>query len=326
MSDHDNIDYSSDDSVSSNTPIEENSLQQELKLISDTVARLENFKPETTAKHGRPKTAKNADLQIVIKTIGKICKLNERILDELLELKKENNELKSITTENKSYRDAILKQLPISTTTSNSTSTTPTAPTTTANSSNKTPDDINNNTNLCNRIDIIEQEALRNYLKLEGTVCDQIISAVNEPSPDLPTNENTTREPKPNLKTTIVNTLNKIRPNFIQPENIDSVVIAGKLKKHLKIKTTSSSKKIDIIKLFKQEKPTNIYAQEYLTKNRSELLYKLRTLKKSNPSKISSVYSYNGSICARLPSDTNKIHYINNSTSYDNFLTNINDA
>lgn len=271
-------------------------------------------------KQGRPKTATNADLQIVVRTIGKICKLNERILEELLDLKKENEELKSTSNENKSYRNALLSQPTTSNTISNSQ---PATLTILSSSSSKSYTDSNDNTNLSNRIDAIEQEALRDYLKLEGPACDQIIPTSPLSSTDQPTIQDRGGIDKLNLRDRTITILNDIQPNFILPEDIESVVIAGKQKKHLKIKTTSSSKKIDIIKLFKQKKPTDIYAQEYLTKHRAELLYKLRTLKKSHPSKISSIYSFNGNICARLVSASNKIHYINNKASYDNFKTSI---
>jgi len=146
-------------------------------------------------------------------------------------------------------------------------------------------------------------------MKLEGPVCDKFISEVQSP----------------NFKEEISKIINNIQPHSIRPEDIVSATIAGKVKKHIKIKTSSATKKTEIIKLFKKNKPIDIYAQEYLTKHRAELLFKLRGLRKSNPTKITSVYTYNGNICTRLSIDIDKIHNVNSSASFNTILKVVND-
>jgi hypothetical protein len=60
--------------------------------------------------------------------------------------------------------------------------------------------------------------------------------------------------------------VNKLQANAINEEEIVSIGIVGKEKKHLKVKTTSTAEKIKVITLIK--KPENFSVSEYLTKPR----------------------------------------------------------
>ena len=71
--------------------------------------------------------------------------------------------------------------------------------------------------------------------------------------------------------------------------------------------------------------PTNIYINEYLTRKRSALLYKLRVIKKDNPA-IGSAYTRNGSIYYKLHSDKNKQYIVNEESDLALIKSENNDA
>ena len=72
-------------------------------------------------------------------------------------------------------------------------------------------------------------------------------------------------------------------------------------------------------------RPTIVYINAYLTKKRSALLYKLRVIKKDNPT-IGSVYTRNGSIYCKLHSDKNKQYIVNEESDLDLIKSANNDA
>ena len=57
--------------------------------------------------------------------------------------------------------------------------------------------------------------------------------------------------------------------------------------------------KKNILSDIRHKKPNGIFACEFLTKNRSDLLYRLRVLKRRYPSKIGAAFSRDGSIFYR---------------------------
>lgn len=288
--------YDSDSSTNSSRPdIAHNgsSLRSELKTITDTVALLENFKPEKTkGKAGRPKAAKASDISKIVSTLQSLCKLSEKILQELEQVqesleKKGTKEVKLYSQVTTAREDAVADAVP---------------PTTLI---------PNNLTLLDTKIDQIEQDGLTETIKLDGEVCEKIITDCRD--------NNSGDHSK--LKELIAIEFNKIEPNLITVDTVVDANIIGREKKHIKIKVKSTSTKIHILKTFKQNRPTSFYANDYLTKIRAGIFHKLRALKKTNQ-KIKSTYTYNGNICCRLE-ENNKIIYLNTQESFDSFVVGI---
>ena len=86
----------------------------------------------------------------------------------------------------------------------------------------------------------------------------------------------------------------------------------------LSAKLRSTDEKMDILKTFKKDKPNNLYVCEYLTKNRNEILFKLRKMKSCNVEVIKSVYIFGGNVCVKLV-NSNKFHIVNNMKALKNF-------
>jgi len=125
------------------------------------------------------------------------------------------------------------------------------------------------------------------------------------------------------LKSSLVQAINDVQEDSITEENIKSVTIVGKERKHLKVELSKG--KISLIKSIKSAKPANLFVNDYLTKSRSHLLYRLRSLRREHASKFDSVYVYSGSVCCRLVNDRSKIIYINNSATLDQLAASINE-
>ena len=81
-------------------------------------------------------------------------------------------------------------------------------------------------------------------------------------------------------------------------------------RKHLKVVFESENMKSAVLQGARSSKPANFYVNEYLTQKRSNLLYKLRIMRKQNESSISSVYSRNGTVYYKLSSDLTKQHIV----------------
>lgn len=285
--------HGSDSSVDSVDITAPESLQSELKLITDTVNRLKNFKPETTAlsdarkARGRPKKSSPDE---VLEVLDRICKLNIKIVSKLDLIEEENRALKEKITGTTTREASIV-------------SATDTPPATVIGK-----DKIDS---LDSRLDQIEQNSLSDVLKIDGESCGDIIESFSSSE---------TKE-YPALKLKVVELINGVEVGTIVPHEIVNVSIVGNLRKHLKVKLSSSSTRIKILKLFKNKKPDNLYTSDYLTRPRAKLLHDVRNLKKSHPDKISSAYVFNGNVCCKLVAN-NKIHYINNTASFQNFSEN----
>ena len=100
-------------------------------------------------------------------------------------------------------------------------------------------------------------------------------------------------------------------------ESVVSVKAIGREKKHLKVTLSENKCKYNLLKKFKTEKPKNIFISEYLTTTRAFLLFKLKQLKKLN-SKLKSIYTYNGNICAKIEGN-DKFYYINSIANFNHF-------
>lgn len=284
-------DYDSDSSAQSSSSLSTEALRRELKSIADASSFLHSFKPESTskAKVGRP-SKKPKELQDFGKTLSQLFNFNHKILDLLERVQQDNLQLKgevhssyaSITATNSKQVDSQL----------------------TASSNSNSP----RLDSLDSRIDLIEQKALSNHIKLEGDLCQPFISDYIASSPknvDL-------------LKCNISSEINKVKPDLLQAGEIESVHVIGNDKKHLKIRLTNTTSRISILKAFKTQKPSNIFISEYLTKTRANLYYKLRATKRLNP-KIKAAYIFGGSICCKTTED-DKVHQLNTVDSLDKFI------
>ena len=70
--------------------------------------------------------------------------------------------------------------------------------------------------------------------------------------------------------------------------------------KSIKVDCANSSSKLHILKQARLKKPIGIYASEFLTKSKLQIIRNLRNLRKLHPSKIKSVYTREGNIFYRL--------------------------
>ena len=173
------------------------------------------------------------------------------------------------------------------------------------------------------RLEQIEQDSLVDCIKLDGEVCKAIIekSKKEREGGKTTTKGSTKKTENENASADLKSEVSKIIQKHVENiscEVISSVSVRGNKNKHLKVKVTSKEDKIEILKTFKRKKPANIYVNDYLTKNRSQLLFKLKTLKKENENKISSVYVYAGNICVKIVNNP-KYFIRNNFNSVNSF-------
>ena len=73
--------------------------------------------------------------------------------------------------------------------------------------------------------------------------------------------------------------------------------IVSRIRKHLKVVFESENTKSAVIQGARSSKPANFYVNECLMQKHSNLLYKLRVMKKQNASPISFVYFRNRTAC-----------------------------
>ena len=271
-------------------------LQEELNSI---VNQLVNFKPEARKRPGRPKAKPEFDDALsdppISDILTSICELTQKLVVGLGEVQKDNNILRA--------RISNLEQdQAASSSSSNQAPRVEASYAAIVSGKNlPTPTAINQ---IDSRLDQVEQKSLATTLKLDGTV---IIKKLSEPNTD-----------HAKIKKSLPTIINKIRPNVVSEEDIESVSIVGRERKHLKVNFTTLESKLVVLKSIKESKPTNLFASQYLTKNRSLSLYRLRNIQRANSELISSVYVYGGNICCRL-TDSDKIHHLNSSISIDAF-------
>jgi len=290
-----------DSSVSSFESASSFSLERELKIISKTVNRLDKFQPETTAegkiilKKGR---MKKTDFSDIASSLVEICKQNKRIIERLSILQAESSIVRQRLEAGPSTGSPSSD--PSGESNPNQSITNPgAAPQITEKQA----------TSIDSRLDQVEQNSLREYSKVDGEVVQEIIKKFDAQKKKTP------------FKTLFISTVNQLIPDAIAEENIDSVIIAGREKKHLKVKFSSHTEKLRIIRRVKSVKPMNFFISDYLTRNRSVLFYRLRNLSKQCD-KIQSVYVYGGNICSRVQNNP-KIFYINSAFNLDHFTTHI---
>ena len=157
----------------------------------------------------------------------------------------------------------------------------------------------------------MEQESLTDFIKIDGETCTNLIRRFSAGQ-----NKDFSA-----LRTSIVTAINDIKADSIAPQDILSANIKGRDRQHLKIRLSSKTRKVALIKSIKTARPENLFINDYLTKSRSGILFQLRTLRKSDP-RVSSVYTLGGSVCCRL-TNNDKVYHINSSAAYQQFTSNL---
>ena len=282
-------------------------LQSESKLLATTIEKLKNFKPETKSRVGRPKknttqtsnlSASSADvLPDIVKLLESITVFTSKILKKVEQIEKNSLSPSNKTINSYNLRGSLIDSKGQATVA-------PLFSEIVAGSSR-----ISTNpgiSQLQDRVDQVEQDSLKNFVKIEGEACRELLNKVE-------------KKEKVDLKKEVNTAVSKIVPH-LETEVVESVTVVGKNKKHFKIKINSFHNKVSILKKFKESKPNNLFISEYITKTRSLLLYKLKQLKKNNPC-VKSVYVFGGNVCAKLAD--NPRYFIINSSEYFNKFINI---
>ena len=76
--------------------------------------------------------------------------------------------------------------------------------------------------------------------------------------------------------------------------------VFGSDKKKIKIDCRNPESKVFLLKQARKKRPEGIYVSEFLTKNKLNIFYNLRQLKKQHPRKIQSVFTRGGNLFYRL--------------------------
>lgn len=315
---------SGDDELLSDAELETDNLIKIAKSIETSVQNLKNYKPESTKKTVRlPRACKKKqvntkakessniasnDIPIEVDSIDispggvlileNLLDLNKKILKKLSRLESNHNQLKlqlGVFHPETGAANSLVHQ-----------ESGPSKPYTYNQAVSKVANISVGTSELCDmnvRLDQVEQQSLNNTLKLSGAICIDIIEKIHS-------------KEVTDLKQEVSSAISKVVPGTVSPDSIERVGIIGKENKHLKISVNSSECKIRILKSFKREKPDGLFVNEYLTKNRSKILYKLRQLRKENIDQIKSVYSFAGNICVKLV-DSEKILFVNDDRNFD---------
>jgi hypothetical protein len=145
------------------------------------------------------------------------------------------------------------------------------------------------------RLDALEQDSLVNVMVCQGEAVNSLIERVKR------TNA-TPKEQAARVREAVINEFNSIANTPVHNDNLCDISILGKDRKHLKIVCSSKHVKLNLIQSVKQVRPPNFYVGDYLTKVRSNLFYRVRSLRKNNDS-ITSVYTMSGNIYCKIVGD-----------------------
>ena len=292
-----------------NTTIGSMSLRDELQSVSQVLSSLKNACPERSnpARQKKnvsaPNKTKNDFIPKIINYLDIIHNLNVRIIDKIDELSKENlklrNEVNSSRIQSYASVASGITAKSIgehSATASSPPSAQPTQP------NNYDSTALPELHKISSRVDQLEQNSLSNVLMLQGTALDAIFHEASRNEGASSTSA--TREAQPenrqptSLKRSLCDLLQPIVTN-ISENSFTSASIQGKERKHIMLICNSTDEKNRLVKIMKNARPANLYANDYLTKLRATLLYKARSLKKRFP-QIISAYSRNGQIFCKL--------------------------
>ena len=95
----------------------------------------------------------------------------------------------------------------------------------------------------------------------------------------------------------------KASSRALHEDILTSVPVHGREHKPIKVVCNSRDSRLLILTSIKRDKPKDLFINEYLTKVRSKLLFRLLTLKRQYPHNISSVCSRNRSFFHKLTGD-----------------------
>lgn len=291
------------------------SISKEVSEVEQTIKFLKDFKPEFKKKPGRKKRNQESVNEdetgenTVISCLDSLLILCKKILSRVACLEKKSSTVLPESNPIRTYSAAV----------SGSTSRTSHSSTSEAPGSGCMTERF---VEYSDRLDQIEQDSFSDTIKIQGQDCHRIISEVSVPQPGSSTTPSTAETGRKidyvKLKESLASTLDKIVPG-VSADNFCDIKLVGRSNiKHIKIKLSSPSLKSVVLSAFKTKKPSDISAYEYLTRNRSQILYKLRNLRGSN-NKIKSVYSFSGNVCCKLHNH-NKIFTLNTASSYDRFV------
>lgn len=301
----------SDDNFSDAESVAESQADEvpdDLKNLEKLIGFLKSYSPPKKSVRTSKKSSKPAAEDVIpgiIACINELKSVCTSMSEKIDELSRENALLK----QNRSY-SGVLQTEPVTnaeTSHSNEASTTSTANSATSNAERHQNNSFINHHNIMNsRVDHLEQQNAANVLILRGTKVENIIA-------DMESQRRNELNPEPNvspsnqrvsLKTKVMNAMSEVLDNNVLPDpRAINTHIFGKQRNCLKITCPTVDLKNKILTQFKRKKPDDFYASEFLTKTRSDLMYKLRKLKGRFNSKIAGTYSYNGNVFYKLTNE-----------------------
>jgi hypothetical protein len=284
------------------------SMREDLEKVNKMLSFLKNFSPEKR-KAGRPSKSSNGvaantlNLDKVITVMDAIYSLNVRMLSKLESLMSTNSQLKCDIDQiaerqasSPSYSDVVSRGVPVPQ----------------GSSIGRRSSALRNNTcvptddeenfkdppvlRLEKRLDCVEQESLVKVMACNGSFVQSIVdsSLVNA----TVNKAEATRNPE-HLKKLFVDKVNVLVDNTLRTVDVEGIDIIGKEKKHVRVSFVTREARNRTLMAVKRKKPDNLFVNEYLTKTRAALLYKLRVLKRCNES-IVKVYAWHGKVCAKI--------------------------
>jgi hypothetical protein len=156
------------------------------------------------------------------------------------------------------------------------------------------------------RLDCVEQESLVKVMACHGGFIHSIVdsSIVTSAGKKVEALRNTDQ-----LKKLFVDKVNELIDDTLCATDIETVDIVGRDKKHLRVSFLSKEARNRIIVAVKRKKPDDLFVNEYLTKSRAAIIFKLRTLRR-NDETIERVYVRHGQVCVKTKK-SDKISFIN---------------
>jgi hypothetical protein len=309
------------------------SMREDLDKVNKMLSFLKNFSPEKK-KAGRQARSANVvtpnaqSLDKVIKVIDAIYSLNVRMLSRI-------DNLVAMNTKLKCDLDHLLEKqasLPSYSEVVSRGTSSPDVSVTGRRSAilgnvSRMPSNADVNSvgpsmlRLEKRLDSVEQDSLVKVMACQGSAVLSIIES-SSISP-AGNNADAVRDPG-RLKQKFVDKMNEYDNGTLRAADIEAVDIIGKETKHLRVTFVSKEARNRTLLAVKRKKPENLFANEYLTKVRAALLFKLRTLKKANNS-IERVYAWQGQVCAKTKS-SGKVSYINSECDLTKFEESLADS
>ena len=308
---------SSESNDERNTTIGSASLRDELLAVNTMLSNLKaacpnRNNPARLSKNLQAQSKNDSLIPKIIAYLDTIHNLNTRIIDKIDELSAENTELRRMVADvgSPSYANVASGTTsscgPALVCTSTKTETNPQA--THANHLGPLPSDLQK---ISSRVDQLEQESLNCVLMLQGDSIKNVLTKVEHHSTPttaaattISTESSSSGERQVKLqqsavlKRSVCDLLSPIVSN-VSEDSITHVSVQGTHRKHLKVICNSTGVKQSILSCLKRIRPPGLFGNEYLTKIRSTLLYKVRLLKKQFPNNVTG-YSRNGIVFCKM--------------------------